>query len=317
MKKMRNSIAANTGGFQAEKGFTLVEVLISMVVATVLIGAIYSSYVVQQKAYNVQRDLARMENCLRASMQIIRSDLLNSGRSEAMDGQYGVMDGRRYNQLNFNTLDATANGFQGITLTMAMDLGNADTGDPIPDAKADYLDPAALRTIQYRLIDTNNDGRRKLYRFDSQAPAAANDPVVGGTLLCDCIDDIGFAFSIDRENDEVIDRVNIAPNPTSVIWAADVNNDGKLDTNLDSDGSGTITPADAGGVNIAPVSMSSVRSVYIWLLARSSQRDLNYHDGKVYQVGLKTIDPDLDNTANFRRMLLSSTVTLRNRERKP
>lgn len=317
MNKKRKSIIAKAHGPQGMEGFTMVELLISMVVAAVLILAIYSSYVVQQKAYNVQRDLARMENCLRASMQIIRSDLLNSGRSEAMDGQYGVIDSRRYNQWNFNILDATANGFQGLTLTMAMDIGNTDTGDPIPDSKADYTDPAALRTIQYRLIDTNNDGRRKLYRFDSTAPAAANDPAVGGTLICDCIDDIGFAFSIDSDRNEVIDRVNIPPNPTSIIWAADVNNDGRLDTNLDSDGTGTITPADAGGVAIAPTLISRARSVRIWLLARSTQRDTNYHDGKVYQVGLKTIDPDADNTANFRRMLLSSTVTLRNRERKP
>lgn len=318
MKKISAAVPANALNGKATRGFTLVEVLISMVVATMLIGAIYSSYVIQQKAYTVQRDLARMENCLRAAMQIIRSDLLNSGRSGAMDGQYGIIDSRRYNQWNLNTLDQTADGFQGLTLTTAMDLGDPATGSP-PDSEADYTDPAALQTIQYRLLDTNADGRRELYRIASNYPAgAAMVPAVpNGVLLCDCVDDIGFAFAIDRDHDEEIDRFNVPPLET-IIWAVDANNDGRLETNLDANASGTITPADAGGTNIgAMVPLRDARAVRIWLLARSARQDTNYHDGKVYQVGMKTIDPDQTNTADFRRMLLSSTVTLRNRERRP
>jgi prepilin-type N-terminal cleavage/methylation domain-containing protein len=318
MKKTIRSISAGAAGVQETKGFTLVELLISMVVASVLVGAIYSSYVIQQKAYTVQRDLSRMENCLRAAMQIIRSDLLNAGRSGAMDGQYGIQDSRRYNQWNLNTLDTSVNGFQGLTLTMARDLGDPAAGNP-PDSIADYTDPAALRTIQYRLLDTDNDGRRELYRIDNTYPAgAATVPAVpNGVLVCDCMDDVGFAFAVDRDHDEAIDRLNVPPLETT-IWAVDANNDGNLETNLDGNASGTITPDDAGGVNIGTtVPLNDVRAVRVWLMARSARRDTNYHDGKVYQVGLKTIDPDTTNTAGFRRMLLSSTVTLRNRERKP
>ena len=147
MKKTIDSISAGAAATQEAKGFTLVEVLISLVVATVLIGAIYSSYVIQQKAYTVQRDLARMENCLRAAMQIIRSDLLNSGTQRRHGRPYGIIDSRRYNQWNLNTLDQTANGFQGLTLTTAMDLPDPATGN-LPDSEADYTNPAALQTIR-------------------------------------------------------------------------------------------------------------------------------------------------------------------------
>lgn len=315
MKKIRGALPANSQGRNSTKGFTLVELLISMVVASALVGAIYSSYVIQQKAYTVQRDLARMENCLRAAMQIIRSDLLNSGRNGEMDGTLGIMESRRWNQWNLNTLDSGANGFQGLTLTTGMDGDLA--GGILPDGSADL---GVTETISYRLLDTNADGRRELYRIDSNyPPGAATVPAVpNGVLLCDCIDDMGFAFAIDRDHDEEIDRVNAPPNPSTPIWAADVNNSGGLETNLDSNNSGTITPDDAGGVAIGQeVPYRDARAVRIWLLARSARPDTNYHDGKVYQVGLKTIDPDLTDTAMFRRMLLSSTITLRNRERRP
>ena len=52
-------------------GFTLVEMLIAMVVSTVLVGAVYTSYQIQEKASTVQREMARMENCTRAALYLI------------------------------------------------------------------------------------------------------------------------------------------------------------------------------------------------------------------------------------------------------
>ena len=81
--------AIHTRSARANAGFTLVEMLIAMVVGAILIGAIYSSYMVQEKASTVQRELARMENCLRASMYLMKTDLLNSGRDGDMNGTLG------------------------------------------------------------------------------------------------------------------------------------------------------------------------------------------------------------------------------------
>ena len=142
-------------------------------------------------------------------------------------------------------------------------------------------------------------------------------------VVCDCVEDMSFAFAIDRNNDERIDRANYPTDTGNIIWAADVDNDGRLDTNLDTDNTGTIDQVDDKdgdgvitngdgplGGNVLP---RKIRAVRIWLLARAMRADSSYINGHTYQVGFKTITPN----DNFRRLLLSTTVTLRNRERLP
>ena len=301
--KLNQATTNLNSGNRASAGFTLIEMLIAMVVSMIIIAAIYTSYQIQQKAYTVQRELARMENCLRAAAYIMKEDILNSGRNEAMDGTIGI--------LNSSNWSGT---FPGLVMNTGLDLGTSKNGgaltDNVPDSKADVsLGPAAIQTIQYRLImDPTGGAQLQLIRIDSRSPTA------GGDLICDSMEDMAFAFAIDADRDEDIDRMppTAGGGQGNIIWAADVDNDTRLDTNLDADNSGTITAADGAGIALGTtVSLRRARAVRIWLLARAARPDPNYFNNQTYQVGYKTITPN----DNFRRLLLSTTVTLRNRER--
>jgi prepilin-type N-terminal cleavage/methylation domain-containing protein len=315
-------------------GFTLVELMIAAVVAGVVILAAYTSYDVQQKSYSVQREAARMEANLRAAMFMIKNDLRNAGRSSEMNGKIGTNDiiaeSRRWSDCPglavwSDTLD-TLNGFQGLTLWTAQDLVNNNTHNPPPDGIADDTDPASYQRIVYRLWDPDNNGRRQLHRFVYNSAGALLN---ADTLVADGIDDIAFAFAYDNTNSGTLDRQASAAGASTIIWAIDDDATPGLDTNLDSNQSGTIDQNDAGGDNVidfadgglpASIKMQKIRAVRIWILARSGRTYTGYVNSGIFQVGRKVFKPhdvavaNGDNTDKYRYLVLSSSVHLRNRE---
>ena len=299
-------------------GFALVELLIAALMSSAMMLAVYTSYDIQQKAYTVQRELAKMEANARAAMHLIKSDLRNAGRSGEMSGTIGtfeiIQESLRYTETNPNTTDM-ANGFQGITLTTAVDLDN--------DGEADFNDPLARRITTYRILDWNGDGRRELRR--------TTDGGASWILVADSIDDMAFAFAFDNDDDELLDRM-AAPGggPGNIIWAVDGDGNPGLDTNLDNDNTGIIDENDAGGdamIDPADGSLGTqigyrkIRAVRIWLLARSKRAYQKYSNNSTYQVGYRVFRPsdvaaaNGDNTDQFRFITLESSVHLRNHER--
>jgi len=303
-------------------GFSLVELMIAMVVSGVVAVAAYTSYDIQHKSYAIQREAARMEANLRAAMFLLKNDIRNAGRSGEMTGKIGTNDiiaeSRRYGACPgcaswSDTIDS--NGYQGITLWTARDMGAGGVLGTLLDGEADYTDPTAYRQIQYRLWDSDNDGRRELHRFDSAAPAGSS------TLVADGIDNIGFAFAYDDDDDGTLDRSAAAAGASAIIWAVDTDNTAGLDTNLDMDNSGSIEAADGAGVGLVPqIRMQKIRAVRIWILARSHRSYPGYVNQHTYKVGQVLFDPGAvavangDNTDHFRYMELSSSVYLRNHE---
>jgi type IV pilus assembly protein PilW len=310
-------------------GFTLVELLIAAVVASVVILATYTSYDVQQKSYTVQREAARMESNLRAAMFMIKNDLRNAGRSSEMNGKIGTHDiiaeSRRWSdcagQASWTDILDDTTGHQGLTLWTARDLDN--------DGEADYTDSTSYVQIVYRLWDPNNNGRRQLHRFvyDSTGnllnpDTYAVDPNVD-TLVADGIEDIAFAFGYDNTNAGTLARQMNMAGASAIVWGVDNKSPLGLDTNLDSDLSGTIDASDAGGVGLgAEISMQRIRAVRIWILARSGRTYHGYVNNSTYVVGGTVFQPNTIITANadgtfpnrYRYLLLSSSVHLRNRE---
>ena len=356
----RDSLALKiTSRVRAENGlapgFTLVELSIAMVVSSVVLLAVYASYQIQQNAYTVQREIARMEANLRASIYLIQSDLRNAGRGDQMTGTIGpngldvIGESRRYNAA-FNggafplNNEDMVNGFQGLTLNMGTDLdANPNDGEAGPMDVG--VDARAIQTVVYRIWDGNNDGRRELHRRVFRGDGADITPG-GNSMIADGIDNMSFAFAYDiapapagiNVPQGELDRQNNGLG--QIIWAVDDDASPGLDTNLDTNNSGSIGLIAGGGNDDADgdgwirnadgglgtqIPMKKIRAVRIWVMARSLRPYPRYVNSAIYNVGHRVFQPTLEpginagnygnDTPQFRFLVLDDAVHLRNRER--
>ncbi len=272
-------------------GFTLVELIVVMLITSVAALAIVMNYISQTKTYAIQREMAHMQQNLRAAMYIMQNDIRNSGRDPLRLGRYGITD-----ILNYNADTDDPNGYPGLTLTSLTD----QDGDGFVDE-----DAAAEQQIQYQVMDLNGDGRRELCR---QMNAGGWVPIIDG------IEDIGFAFSFDDGNGDLARFNNNANGPE--IWAFNNNGANVLDTNLDTTGDGNIDVNDDLSAALNPVvELNRIRAVRIWLLARSRTAYTDFVDRSIYVVGGKQLDlndPANAGRRNFRHLMTTGVVALQN-----
>lgn len=64
-----------------KRGFTLLEVLIAMGIATILLGSMYSVYTTSQKTFRVQEQIAEAQQNARAAIQLMSRDIIMAGYS--------------------------------------------------------------------------------------------------------------------------------------------------------------------------------------------------------------------------------------------
>ncbi len=127
-------------------GFTLIEVLITMIVSSVVVAAIYSSYTVQQKSYTVQEAVAEMQQNSRAALMMLSTDIRMAGFSPT-GGTFGFVTGQFDNGAGLSEAVAT----NATNIAFTADLGG--TADSDGDGILDY-NSTVDRTCQ----DINGDG---------------------------------------------------------------------------------------------------------------------------------------------------------------
>ena len=62
-----------------EKGITLIEILVSLVIALIVIAGVYQVFINQAKNHAIQDQVAKAQNCVRAGMEIMVADLRMAG----------------------------------------------------------------------------------------------------------------------------------------------------------------------------------------------------------------------------------------------
>jgi prepilin-type N-terminal cleavage/methylation domain-containing protein len=286
--------------FLNQKGFTLVELMIALLLSSLVLAAVGVAFRSQQKSYTAQEEVAEMQQELRAGMEIITRELRNAGHDMTPNKTAGA---------GF----VAAGPFQ---VEFTMDLGDGAGGNP----DGDINDPNEQISYGLRVDAANfeNDGEADagvlvlpLGRRDG--PAAANIEALTSNIHA-----IGFAYAYDGPGPGAIEVKNVGAGDQT-IWAIPDGAGGWTD--LDSwplpDGDGVIDVNDAvpGGL-AAPLSLPGdetqlrqIRAVRIWILARSSRPDPDYTDTNTYKVGANVIAAPND---NFRRRLLTANVRFRN-----
>ena len=126
-----------------DKGFTLIELLVAMAIAGVVMAGIYSAYSSQQRSYIVQEQVAGMQQCLRAAMDLIEREIRMAGYDPYQNSGAGII----------------AAGVNNISFTFVADDDLYDN-----DGDGDTDESGELKTIRYSLYDSGSDGDNDLGR---------------------------------------------------------------------------------------------------------------------------------------------------------
>jgi type IV pilus assembly protein PilW len=103
MKMKKNSSVGE------QRGFTLVELLVSVALAGVVMATVYSSYVSQQKAYVTQEQVAMMQQNLRAALYHLERDIRMAGYDPTGKAGAGIVTANA-NSIRFTKDDGTQDG---------------------------------------------------------------------------------------------------------------------------------------------------------------------------------------------------------------
>ncbi|MCJ7600430.1 MAG: PilW family protein [Desulfobulbaceae bacterium] len=269
------------------RGFTLVELMITVLISGIVIIAIYTAYLAQQRSHNAQNQVSEMQQNQRAALDSLVRNLRMVG--------YNPQDSANV----FELLDIRSRDLDGII---------AAGGNGSIQFSADIDEDgvlAATDTFTFSLIDfpitipASQDGLTDL----------ALNSGGGRQLVAESIQELRFAYAFDANDDGELD---LSPN-NNVIWAVDSDDDNVLDTWLDTNDDGVIDDNDVVGGAALPVAtpaITEIRSVRVWILARAKVRDEAFYNSMTYVVGDRQITPN----DNFRRRLLEQTIYLRNLE---
>jgi type IV pilus assembly protein PilW len=127
-----NGMAVNN-----QQGFTLIELMMTLVIGAMITGAAYATYSSQQKAYYTQDQVAEMQQNLRAAFSIIAIDLRMAGFDPTDSGLFSVTP-TNSGRIQFTTDtdgDGTVDGNETIIIGLSPAV-DAD-GNGIPDADSD------------------------------------------------------------------------------------------------------------------------------------------------------------------------------------
>jgi type IV pilus assembly protein PilW len=266
------------------RGHTMVELVIAIALAAVLIAAIYQVHAVRQRSHTRQQLAVEMQQNIRAAISLMKREIRMAGYDPASK------DGRDNDE---NTV-------------IDNDEESANTGIHI----------AGRNMIQFTFDNdadmTINSDERVTYGFAhkydhnkdgiADAGAAPLGRQTGvGTLIpvAENIQAVGFAYAFDNNDDGNLDTDDGTVSG-NIIWA--------FDANL-SDEAGQLTTDLETGLPLAvPVSLSNIRAVRIWILARTRAPVRSYLDNRTYAVG----DRSISCSDKYRRRLTRATVYCRN-----
>jgi type IV pilus assembly protein PilW len=269
--------------------------MVAMVLAIIVTGAIYHTYAVQTKSYNIQDQLSEMQQNARAAMEMIVRELRMAGFGEA----------------GFTVPDANAvvasNSSAGPDAIMVSDSQGLSTEIPANIA-------AGSPTITVAFLDPNGDGTNDFFQnagvIISNGAQTEGFQIIGIDPATNTITLSGtLANSYVAEGTVVVPATIYDVNASRLRRNTDV-----LAANIDDlqfayifdDGEEANAPnnADADDTN----DTDDIRSIRINLLARARSGDPDFTGGR------PTIEDHAadGSTDQFRRRLLTTVVRLRN-----
>ncbi len=159
----RNSTSVRQKHFRERKnkqsGFTLIELMVTMVVSGILLAAMVMAFTAQSRTYNTQEEVTTLQEDLRAALSLMSSEI----RMATYNPTYGA---------NVGITTATADEFR-----FAMDLnGDGNTGDT---------------------DDPNEDIRYGINSNGSLGRDTSGDSLTGLQPIAENIEQLAFEYLVD------------------------------------------------------------------------------------------------------------------------
>ncbi len=142
------------------KGFSLLELLMALALASMVMAGIYSTYLNQQKSYSVQEQVAAAQQSLRAAIFIMGREIRMAGFDAGgnltlLDEDGTTADSIKFqmdgNVIIYSLYDSLSDGDEELGRDINDDL------DPVAE-NIDALNFVYLDNALNRLDDTNGDG---------------------------------------------------------------------------------------------------------------------------------------------------------------
>jgi len=333
-----------------QRGFTLIELMVALVLSFILIGAIYRGFTSQQKAYTVQDQVAEAQQNARMAMNILLRDIRMAGYgmpdggikikkttySNAIkivkNGKYGGVD-QPFDSITLVGAFGAPSGYLSRTLSPAsteLYLRSSSEASNFNSGDKKYIFIGGLDSLEVLSVSGNKitlGGQTKV-KYPTAILSAGVDsgdtdiPVVDASGLA-----TGDVLSLGKET------ITITAVSTSTIT---------VDTDLQTAGNQGITETYPGGTIINPVPVYRVTAVEYAIddsgcLTREDKaegasaeglprlagdiQDIqitpdDQDDQRWYTITLtartKTPDPDYTENNGHRQRVLQSTVALRN-----
>ncbi len=268
-------------GFSFSSGLTLVEIIVAMAVFSIAMTVIIRTFVSQQNTLAHIDHRSQMNINARNAMHILESHIQMMGfcpgsgldSADAMDFSQGCL----------------AEGGQ-----MVFCRKNPEPGK--------HHETQTISINLYKAHDKEGCGADGL----ADSKVGATGLIVQGVRAADDIVAIRFAYAFDDDGDGCLD-LSAADH---IVWAVDTDQDGRLDTALDTDDDGDVDRDDSiGGIDLGDkIRIGRIRAVKAWLLVRSPSPLKGAKDQREFVVGDRRCKVD----DYYGHVLLTTTVRCRN-----
>lgn len=293
----------------AKNGFSMVELLAALAVASIVMVGIYTMYYTQTKSHTTQQAVVDMQQGIRLALFLMEKEIRMAGYETVGSGVAGIISAQR------------------ASITFSMDITGGETDGVDNDGDGDIdtadlkLDTDGIDNDSDSFVDEDDEGDESIY---------------GDGDTNDALEQIRYSLSNDANGDGIGDDLNCniqrqywsgtawLPNP-----AADIafNIDALNFVYLDADGNDLIDyslspPRVPDGTGGLPDDRPNIRTVQVSIVARARQ---NPHQGlpakktdtRIYMNQQDRPDDDWDiilpaQNDRFRRNFLTTEIQCRN-----
>jgi len=175
---------------RSEKGFTLVEIMVTLAIMAVVMAGVYLTFYSQQKSYTVQEQVAEMQQNLRGAMYLMSKEIKMAGCNPTGQAQAGIVT-------------AAAD-----SISFTMDLWGKSTDDP-PNGSISNPN----ENITYALVDFSGDQAMEIIRTD-------NNSGIGPQVVAENIDSLNFVY-LDSNGNVTTDLLRIRSVQITVVAKTD------------------------------------------------------------------------------------------------